>query len=29
MIAGFELNETHVIEEEIDHITPAVTARTW
>ena len=27
MIAGFELNETHVIEEEIDHITPAVTAR--
>ena len=27
MIAGFELNETHVIEEEIDHITPAITAR--
>ncbi len=27
MIAGFELDETHVIEEEIDHITPAVTAR--
>ena len=27
MIAGFELNETHVIEEEVDHISPAVTAR--
>ena len=27
MIAGFELNETHVVEEEIDHITPTVTAR--
>ena len=27
MMAGFELNETHLIEEEIDHITPAITAR--
>ena len=27
MIAGFELDETHVIEEEIDHISPAVTAK--
>ncbi len=27
MMAGFDLNETHLIEEEIDHITPAVTAR--
>jgi len=27
MIAGFELNETHVVEEEINHITPAITAR--
>ena len=27
MVAGFELDETHLIEEEIDHITPAVSAR--
>ena len=27
MVAGFELDETHLIEEEIDHITPVVSAR--
>ncbi len=27
MMAGFEVNETHLIEEEIDHITPTVSAR--
>ena len=29
LLAGFDLNESHLAEEEIDYGDPAITARTW